>query len=342
MPIKDKKIYVIYTGGTIGMVKSDRGFIPDESVLQDRLANLKRLYFNDLPDFTLHQYPDLIDSSNVTPYNWVIMAQDISDHYDLYDGFVILHGTDTMAYTASSLSFMLENLGKPVIITGSQIPLIEPRSDGIDNIMHSLLLAANPIFNEVMVYFGKKLLRGNRSTKANASSMDAFDSPNYPMLAKVGVEITINKHLLLPKPTKPFRFLKHQKIPKIVRITLFPGLDAFILHSILTTPIDGVVLATFGAGNMMNSPEIIAELVEASKRGIYMINCTQCFKGRVDMDSYATGLGQIGARNIFSGYDMTSEAALSKLIYVLSMNLPEDKIKSSLATNLCGEMTIKE
>ncbi len=340
--IKDKRIYVIYTGGTIGMVKTKQGYAPKQGYLLDKIKTIKDFYHNDVPDFAIHEYPQLIDSANIKPEDWITIALDIVTHYDQYDGFVILHGTDTLAYTASSLSFMLKNLKKPVICTGSQIPISELRSDASDNILHSLILAADERICEVCVYFNKQLLRGNRSVKVNASGMDAFSSPNYPALGQVGVDIELNEAYLRQaisgEPTE-IEF-KTVVVPKIAILSLFPGMDANILNKVLQPPLQGLILKTYGAGNIMNSPEVIHELIEASKRGVIIINCTQCLKGSVKMGAYEAGIGLVNA-GVISGLDMTDEAALTKLFYLLSIpGLTQEEIKEALYKDLRGEMTV--
>lgn len=340
--IREKKIYVIYTGGTIGMVKTNKGYAPKQGYLLDKIKTIKDFYHNDVSDFEINEYPELIDSANIKPEDWITIAQDIVTHYDRYDGFVVLHGTDTLAYTASSLSFMLNNLNKPVICTGSQIPISELRSDATDNILHSLILAADERIHEVCIYFNKQLLRSNRSVKCNASGMDAFSSPNYPILGWVGIDITLNETYLYPgNYNKSVQIdLKTLGVPKIAVLSIFPGMDANILKKVLQTPLEGLILKTYGSGNIMSSPAIIHELIEASTRGVIIINCTQCLKGSVKMGAYAVGVGLVNA-GVISAHDMTDEASLTKLFYLLSIpELTVDEVKQALHENLRGEITL--
>ena len=342
MSIKSKRIYVLYTGGTIGMVNTDHGFAPQKEYLVSKIKTIADFYHDDMPEFMVHEYDELIDSANIKPENWLIIAQDILTHYDQYDGFVVLHGTDTLCYSASALSFLLKNLSKPVICTGSQIPISELRSDAADNILHSLIFAANKEIKEVCVYFNKQLMRGNRTVKVNASALDAFKSPNYPLLGEIGIDIITYKERL-------FHFEKEAgalqtnalSVPKIAMLTIFPGIDADILRKVLQAPLQGLVLKTYGAGNMMNVPEINDVLSQACQRGVIIINCTQCLKGNVKMGAYeaASGLVKAGA---VSAHDMTDEAALTKLFYLLS--IPEisiEEVKAAFKQNLRGEVTLK-
>ncbi|TQV87375.1 asparaginase [Aliikangiella coralliicola] len=336
--MNNKKVYVAYTGGTIGMKPSDKGFVPESGYFSEQISSLPEFDSPDMPNIEVHEYDNLIDSSNITPEDWYRISQDIKSRFDEFDGFVVLHGTDTMAYTASALSFMLEDLSKPVIVTGSQIPWSQMRTDARDNLITSLILAGNYDIPEVGLYFHNRLYRGNRSRKLDASGFHAFQSPNFPAIAEVGTKITVRDELLL---TEPAQKLKIQKIipPKVVILSLFPGFPAELLESVLSTSIKGLVLMTYGMGNAPCSDgELLRLLKQASDNGVVIVNCTQCYKGAVDMKGYETGhrLLDIG---IVSGYDMTPEATLTKLSYLLSSNCTVEQIKQKMQLNLRGELS---
>lgn len=332
-----KRILILNTGGTISSVKTPRGYEPVSNYVESVLAQIPLLKHKDMPDYVIKEYIPLLDSSNMTVQEWNRIASDIAQHYEQFDGFIVFHGTDTMAYTASALSFMLENLGKPVILTGSQIPLSEVRNDAIDNISTSLWLCAHQPLHEVCIYFNQHLLRGNRAQKVSAQRLSAFDSPNYPHLASMGIHIELHRHLLLKKPHQPFHL---QTITPhfIANFRLFPGFASDVLAYILNQPLRGLILETYGAGNAQNNdPRFLTLLKEACDRDILIVNCTQCQHGQVEMNQYATGhtLKQAG---LISGHDMTPEAAHCKLLYLLSKKDDIPQIKTFIETNLCGEL----
>ena len=333
-----KRVYIAYTGGTIGMMQTPAGYKPIEGYLAKRMAAMPELQHTSMPSYTLHEYSPLLDSANMHPRNWQAIATDISRHYEDYDGFVVIHGTDTMAYTASALSFMLGSLAKPVILTGSQIPLAEVRSDARENLITSMLLAANSNVPEVCLFVNGNLLRGNRSTKVNSSGFEAFASPNYPPLATVGVDITVNDALIRSVPTTPLE-VTDLKRTQIAALRLFPGISAEILENFLLKPIQGLVLETYGAGNAPQDKDLLAVLETACKRGVVIVNCTQCLTGSVDMKDYAAGqeLADIG---VVSGYDMTAEAALTKLYFLFSLSSETAFVSEKIQENLRGELTV--
>lgn len=332
-----KQILIINTGGTISSLKTTQGYVPSPGYVQTALEQIASLKHPDMPDYVIKEYDPLLDSSNMTVHDWNRIAQDIACEYVNYDGFVVFHGTDTMAYTASALSFMLEHLAKPVIVTGSQIPLSEVRNDAMDNIITSLWLCAHQPIHEVCVYFNQRLLRGNRTQKISAQHLYAFDSPNFPHLASVNITIELKQELLLKPTKKPFRL---QTITPhfIANFRLFPGFASDVLTYLLNQPLRGLILETYGAGNAQNNdPHFLKCLKEATDRGVILINCTQCQHGHVEMSQYATG-HTLKEAGLISGHDMTPEAAHCKLLYLLSKNLEVNEIKRLMETNLCGEL----
>ncbi|XP_047353243.1 L-asparaginase 1 isoform X2 [Vespa velutina] len=285
------------------------------------------------------EYSPLCDSSDMTMDDWILIANDIKKYYNDFDGFVILHGTDTLSYTASALSFMLQDLDKIVILTGSQVPIFDTRNDGVDNFLTSLVIAANYNIPEVCVFFGTNLMRGNRTSKVSATSFDAFHSPNFPPLATVGINIEVD-YRLTKYPQGPGNFTVHLKLNRNVGLLrLFPGITADLVKAFLQSPTEGVVLQTYGSGNIpSNREDIFVEFREATRRGIIIINITQCTTGRVS-GTYEAGklLEETG---VISGYDMTPEAALTKLAYVLSNTDWNVKRKRRIMqSNLRGELT---
>ncbi|MEP1447647.1 MAG: asparaginase [Paraglaciecola sp.] len=332
-----KHIYVAYTGGTIGMRPSSHGFVPAAGFLSETVANMPEFHRNEMPNFTIHEYDNLIDSSDMDPSDWQKIANDIFQNYQQYDGFIILHGTDTMAYTASALSFMLEDLGKPVIVTGSQIPLAQLRSDGQVNLLNALYIAANYPIAEVTLFFNNQLFRGNRSRKLDADGFNAFDSPNFPALLKAGINIEVDKKILGIAADKKLHVSPVKSQP-IGVVTLYPGISAEVLKNTLQQPVKALILLSFGVGNAPHNSTLLEQLSFADQQGIIVLNCTQCVRGKVNMTGYANGhiLREVG---VVSGQDMTPEAALAKLHYLLSKDLPASLIKRQLIDNLRGELT---
>lgn len=331
-----KKVCLIHTGGTIGMARTEYGYAPKKNFLQQILSGMNELSSHEIPAFDLIEYDPLLDSSNISVNEWVKIAYDIKARYKEYDGFVILHGTDTMAYTASALSFMLEGLGKPVILTGSQIPLCEIRNDGRDNLITSLIVAGNYIVPEVCLYFGNALYRGNRATKISSDELIAFDSPNYPPLAEAGVKINLHKGLIRRAGTelKLSSFKSHQ----IAVLKIFPGIQFEIFENIMTSNLKGIVFEAFGAGNIPeNKGSLNRILKKAKENGTVIVVCTQCLRGSAMIGQYETSrsFAEAGAVN---GYDMTVEAAVAKLYYLLSLNDDLDTVKRLMGTNIRGEM----
>lgn len=332
-----KRIYVLYTGGTIGMHRSADGYAPAvglDVMLREGMAPRAGA---GLPDFVLDEYPTPIDSADAQPGLWRRIAGDIAARYAEFDGFVVLHGTDTMAYTASALSFMLQGLTKPVIVTGSQIPLSEIRNDAANNLQTALILAAEDPVPEVCLYFNGRLLRGNRATKVHAVGFDAFDSPNYPWLGQIGVRVEINREALLPASAEPRFALPEYRSAGVAIQRVYPGISAALLDCVLRPPLAALVLETYGVGNAPASDKaLLAALSEACGRGVVVVAVSQCAAGGVDLASYAAGtaLREIG---IVPGADLTSEAAYTKLHHLLALEWPIDEIRAALPRPLCGE-----
>lgn len=334
-----KHILIINTGGTIGMTKSEEGYKPDAENFSRLLHRMDALMALEMPLWDITRTEEILDSSNMTVEDWNDIGRCIADVYDDYDGFVILHGTDTMAYTASALSFMLEGLSKPVIITGSQIPLCEIRSDGRDNIIASLLIASSGRVNEVCIYFGNRLLRGNRAIKYSADGLIAFVSPNFPTLAEAGITISYNDVYLRNRHEGEFRYVPFKNIP-IGVIKVFPGIQFELFEAIMTEQLKGVVLETFGAGNIpqQGGGKLLPIIEKAYSNGTVLTVCSQCPQGTVSLGTYETSsaLKKVGA---VSGKDMTTEAAVAKLYYLFSKGYDKEKIKTLMGQDMRGEMS---
>lgn len=336
-------ILLIYTGGTIGMMKDPetgalRAFDFDNLLV--RIPELKLLECN----IETTSFDEPIDSSNMKPEYWVEIAEVIEEHYHAFDGFVVLHGSDTMSYTASALSFMLEHLAKPVIFTGSQLPIGDLRTDAKENLITSIQVAAlqhynKPVIKEVCLYFEYKLYRANRTTKINAEHFEAFASLNYPDLAESGVHLKVNNEYLF-KPNARKELLVHKTLDSnIALVKLFPGISEALLLSIFTTPgLKGVVLETYGAGNCSTEDWFVNLLKETINKGVHIVNVTQCSGGSVMMGQYETSekLKKIG---LISGKDITTEAAICKLMYLLGQNISPNLFKTIYQTALRGELT---
>lgn len=332
------RILIIHTGGTIGMVRTGDGYSPDAEYFRRTVEETEILRAPGLPEWDLVQTMPLLDSSNMSVSDWNRIGRVIADSYGDYDGFVVLHGTDTMAYTASALSFMLRGLSKPVILTGSQIPLCELRSDARDNLINSLVIAGEGRVREVCVYFGGLLLRGNRSTKYSADGLAAFRSPNYPPLAEVGISIVYNSSAFLTPAGGDFE-LTPLVDAAIGVIKVFPGIQFSLFEPIMTERLRGVVVETFGSGNIPNGGTALLPMIEkAAANGTVLTVCSQCPQATVNIGAYQTS-SALKKRGAVSGRDMTTEAAVAKLYYLFSVCGSADEVKTAMERPIAGEMT---
>lgn len=333
-----KRVLIINTGGTIGMKKTENGYAPARNFLAEAISEIADMKKPDTPDWELYELPRLLDSSDITVKEWNEIAEIIYTKYEDYDGFVVLHGTDTMAYTASALSFILDGLDKPVVLTGSQIPLSEIRSDGKDNLVTSLLIAADGAAREVCLYFSGKLLRGNRAVKMSADGLVAFDSPNYPHLADVGISIKYNTSAIGNFNKSRLALRPLSNVP-IGVLKVFPGIQFGLFESIMTEKLSGIVLETFGTGNIPSDDgSLIPIISRAFECGSVVAVCSQCPQGTVSLGAYETSSALKNAGAV-SGMDMTTEAAVAKLYYLFSIGKEKKEIKALMEENLRGELT---
>lgn len=335
-------VLIIYTGGTFGMVKKQS----NDTLVPYNLSNLLD-YFPDLHQLNINvalfEIAHIIDSSNLSPKVWLELVAVIERFYSLYDGFIIIHGTDTMAYSASAISFMIENLGKPIVFTGAQLPVSMIRSDARDNLISALEIAAlksngRPIVNEVTIYFNNILLRGNRAKKVESSHFDAFESPNYPILAETGINIDFQYDDLLVQPKGEVQFHKHIA-DQVAVVKLFPGItEAYLKPIFENRTIRGIVLESFGSGNAPSFPWFLQLIENAIDRGVVIYNTSQCIKGMVSPNRYETGkvMYKLG---VIPGKDITVEAAITKLMFLLGNYDDLNIIVSKLGNDICGEMS---
>ena len=330
-------VLVLHTGGTIGMVDTPDGSAPEAGALAPYLDWIVEASRGELPPIAFLEFDPLIDSANATPDTWCTIARTLYEHRAEHAGFVVLHGTDTMAYTSSALSFLLPSFGKPVVVTGSQIPIARTRSDGRQNLIGALQVAARSDVPEVTLLFGEVLLRGNRATKTDASGLDAFDSPRFPPLAEIGVDIVVNHVLVRRSGGEPG--LTAGQLGRVAAVRLFPGFSASILANLCQPPLQGLVIEAYGAGNGPSEDRKFLTAIEsATSQGIVVVVVTQCVRGSVQPGAYATGSALMRAGAV-PGFDMTSEAALTKLAVLLGQGLEAPAVAEAMQRDLAGELT---
>jgi L-asparaginase len=332
-------VLVLHTGGTIGMVETSDGHAPVAGALAPYLDWIVENSRGELPPIAFRELQPPIDSANATPDDWCAIARILYEARAAHSGFVVLHGTDTMAYTSSALSFLLPSFGKPVIVTGSQIPITRTRSDGRQNLIGALQVAARSDVPEVTLLFGEVLLRGNRATKIDASGLDAFDSPRFPPLAEIGIDIGVNHALVRSPQGKPG--LATGQLGQVAATRLFPGFSASILANLCRAPLQGLVIEAYGAGNGPSEDrEFLASIEAATARGVVVVVVTQCVRGSVQPGAYATGSALLRAGAV-PGFDLTSEAALTKLAVLLGRGQDAATVAAEMQRDLAGELTVR-
>lgn len=342
-----KRVLVLCTGGTLTMSHDpaqDNSLAPVQGALTSYLSSMRELTEDpEMPEIVSHEYSPLIDSSDMGPGDWAVVANDIATNYYHFDGFVVLMGTDTMAYAASALTFMFQNLGKPVVFTGSQIPLREPYNDARKNLIMAIIFASSDTFSEVTIFFHDRLIRACRATKVNTSKLLAFDSPNIEPLAEIGINIEENEHLFRPPPRGAF-LVRTEMDTRLVTLRLVPGFDdttiISMLHAARETHLKGLILQLYGTGNLPSlKNELIECLAEAVRSGVCVVVTTQCHTGSVLLGHYATGQ-ELKKAGVVSAGDMTLEATSAKLAYLLGrQDLSIDEIRDLMGVNLRGELT---
>jgi L-asparaginase len=335
-----RRVYVVYAGGTIGMRATEAGYAPVPGYLSAAVAGVPELVEAEVPELLVNEHAPLLDSANARPADWLAIARDIAARArtDEFDGFVVLHGTDTMAYTASALAFLLRGLGRPVVVTGAQIPIGVLRSDGRQNLLTAVLVAARADVREVCLVFGSRILSGCRAVKESASGFEAFSSPNLPPLGSAGVEIALDPARLRAPEPRGVRLPDALDAP-VRLLRLYPGMPADLLRAALAPPARGLVLEAYGAGNLPDrDPELLAALAEGAARGVVIVAVSQCLDGRVDLGAYAASAPLVAAGAV-GGLDLTTEAAYAKLVVLLSEGHPPSEVRTLMTRDLCGELT---
>lgn len=340
------KVYILYTGGTFGMKSTEEGLIPSswQEIIEYMPAIRNQTYFNYFSniDFTFETLEPIVDSSDITPDTWKRIATSIADHYDTHDGFIVLHGTDTLAYSASALSYIFENLQKPVVLTGAQLPIFHPRTDGIVNLSNAIYIAGYKSFNlaripEVSICFNDDLLRGNRSVKTSTNDFEGFSSPNYDNLAHMEQNIAINENLLILNRETELKLLTAFS-DSVVNVTVFPGYNPKpLLDLVNSDKLSGIVLKTFGAGNLPSNSQWNELIATCERHNTIILATTQCPNGKIELGQYAAS-NVLQSTAVVDGYDITSEAALTKLMWVIG-NYPFQERRAILAQNLRGEIS---
>ena len=335
-------ILIIYTGGTIGMVRDYKTNVLKAFDFDNLKKNIPELNLINCKIDTI-SFDVPLDSSNIHPTDWVKIATIIEDNYEKFDGFVVLHGSDTMSYTASAISFMFENLSKPIIFTGSQLPIGDLRTDAKENLITSIQIASSqidgkPIITEVCLYFEYKLYRANRTTKINSEHFEAFTSPNYPALAESGVHLKFNHDLLLKSVSQKKLIVRKKLNNNIAIIKIFPGITQNVIKSILNTKgLKGVILETYGSGNAPTTKWFLKLLQNALSKGIHIVDVTQCIGGSVILGQYETSI-QLQELGLINGFDITTESAVAKMMYLLELKLPDQQFRELYMKSLRGEI----
>jgi L-asparaginase len=336
-----KSISIVYTGGTVGMETTDQGLRP--ATFQNFSSSFRLLLDlkdSGLPDFDLQASTPILDSARMKPRDWIRLATEVATNYSRYDGFLLIMGTDTMSYTASALSFFLENIRKPVIITGSQLPLSHLSSDAPANLIGSMrALEQADDFSEVAIFFNGNLIRGNRSVKVSSTEVNGIVSPRFPVLSQLDKGILSPRKFKLPDSNGPFRLISTtDELPRVSFLRIYPGLDPDLLSYALKEPVRGLILETYGSGTAPDDPEFLAPLEHATNRGVVIVSTTQCVHGGVDMDRYKVGraLRDVG---VIGGGEMTTAAAHTKLVYLLACGVPVSEVRERVSTDLRGELT---